>query len=287
MKQYYTHNNNNREGEPEGFFSKLEVPYGKSRGQSWAELEARMAKAPPAKVVSLLRPRLLVAAAVLLFLLSTVALVMRFYTITVESTAGEHLTFVLPDGTVVDLNARSGLSYHPFWWKMERSIRFEGEGYFQVEEGGQFLVRSGNGATRVLGTSFHIYSRSEEYRVTCFTGTVKVTSPTGQEALLGPEYKARVSPDGNVVVTMEGNPEETIRWMNGMFSFVAQPLRLVLDEIERQYGIIIEFDAADSYQYTGYFSRETPLEEALELVCKPFGLNFARKSGMIFEVYPN
>ena len=72
-----------------------------------------------------------------------------------------------------------------------------------------------------------------------------------------------------------------------MFSFKARPLRLVFDEIERQYGVDIVLQGEGNYLYTGYFSRNKPVEEVLELVCKPFGLTFARNSEKSFEVYQN
>ena len=51
---------------------------------------------------------------------------------------------------------------------------------------------------------------------------------------------------------------------------------MVLNEIERQYGV--EINGADTlnYKYTGNFNRRQDVEEVLGFVCKPFGIKFEK-----------
>ena len=200
---------------------------------------------------------------------------------------GSKLKTTLPDGTEVWQNAGTTIKYPAHFTKNNRQVILTGEAYFEVTKGNKFRVESANGTTVVLGTSFNIYSRRDEYRVSCFTGSVRVISPTNLEVVLSPQYKATIEADGQITVSRENNGPAANSWINGMFSFKARPLRLVFDEIERQYGVDIVLQGEGNYLYTGYFSRNKPVEEVLELVCKPFGLTFARNSEKSFEVYQN
>jgi ferric-dicitrate binding protein FerR (iron transport regulator) len=185
------------------------------------------------------------------------------------------------------MNADSRMAFKPLWWRFARKLNFEGEGYFEVEKGKKFEVVSDFGRIVMLGTSFNIYSRDSEYKVTCFTGKVKVISFTSDEAVLSPEYEARVDSDGNIVVWKDQNAGVSNAWINNMFNFTARPLIQVLNEIGRQYDVTIQLKTKLDYSYTGYFSKDKPVEEVLTLVCKPFGLTFARISEKEYDIYQN
>jgi ferric-dicitrate binding protein FerR (iron transport regulator) len=289
MNEIYRHMNPALEPETihDRFFLAAALPFEKSKEEVWESLSEKLMERPPARIVRFRTYRLQAAAAAMIVLLVSVFLVMRYYTVSINSAHGEFQTAQLPGGSIAELNAGSRLSYHPLWWEIKRIVRIEGEGYFEVAKGKEFQVRSENGFTEVLGTTFTIYARPDEYRVTCFTGSVKVVSGTGQEAILSPDYQARIGSEGHIIVSREKMPEIVNSWITGMFSFTAHPLRLVLDEIERQYDVRIIFQPQREYLYTGHFSKEKPVGEVMELIVKPFGLNFVQRSERSFEVLPN
>jgi ferric-dicitrate binding protein FerR (iron transport regulator) len=156
-----------------------------------------------------------------------------------------------------------------------------------VEKGKKFEVVSALGRTEVLGTTFNIYSRENEYKVTCMTGRVKVTSFKSKVAILSPNFEASVISDGIIMVQREPNTEASISWVNNMFNFTARPLGEVFKEIARQYGVKIILNGGTDYLYTGYFLKDKPVEEVLNLVCKPFGLTFTRISDKEYEIFQN
>lgn len=290
MKYNYDHIDPNHKlpESQEQLFRKLEPPFGKSREEAWAEIEARMEEQPKGKIVSFRSYKTLsIAIAAAILLLAGVFSLMRFYTTDVYCPAGEHLAYVLPDGSKVELNADSKLSFQPYWWRFSRKMEFEGEGYFEVEKGKKFEVVSPRGTTTVLGTTFNIYSRESEYNVTCITGKVKVVSFAAAATILGPEYQASVEDNGDITVKKEAIPGISKSWTDNMFNFTSRPLAEVLREIGRQYGVTIILRSGKEYYYTGYFSRNRPLEEVLTLVCKPFGLTFARIADNKYEIFEN
>jgi ferric-dicitrate binding protein FerR (iron transport regulator) len=187
----------------------------------------------------------------------------------------------------VKLNADSKITYHPYWWNFSREIRFEGEGFFEVKKGKKFRVISNSGTTEVLGTSFNIYSREKEYKVTCITGQVKVTSFAMSEVVLSPDYSAQVSTTGEIIMTKEADASDTHAWIGNMFRFTSKPLGHVIQEIARQYNVRITLKSPVDLTYTGFFSKNRPLEETLTLVCTPFGLNFAKISEKEYVISQN
>jgi transmembrane sensor len=288
MKHGYEHNDvNNNPGAPEDFFRQLQVPHAKSREEAWGKLEQRMGDVP-LKRISDFRKRLLIAGmAAMIILLAGIFSIIRFYTTTVYCPRGTHLSHMLPDGSTVDLNADSKITYKPFWWRFSRELTFAGEGYFKVEKGKKFRVISEIGTTEVLGTSFNIYSRESEYKVTCLTGKVKVTSFSSAATILTPKLTAQINAKGEISLTTESKAGEANAWINNMFSFTSRPLATVLEEIGRQYDITVTLKTPVDFLYTGYFTKNRPAEETLNLVCTPFGLNFTRISEKEFVIIQN
>lgn len=270
------------------FFRMVQTPpFGRSREQAWERLEARLTAQSSGRVVPFIRLRTVAAAAALLALAMGTVLLMRLYTVTETSGEGQQISCNLPDGSLAELNAGSTLSYQPWWWRFSRTLQLDGEAYFEAEKGRTFRVLSANGTTEVLGTSFTVYARPDEYRVDCYTGKVRVASPSGEKTVLIPGHSATIASDGSIRVSVTLTDEPQAPWKQGMFSFSARPLRLVLDEIQRQYDVTVIFESGNEFLFTGYFSKELPVQEALEVVCKPFGLTFTQRTDRVYEITPN
>lgn len=269
---------------PGDFFSKVAVPYTKTREDAWTAIEARLADKPAQAEPRTVTMRYWLAAAAFILLLMTTGLFMRFYSVTIQAPAGVQVSQLLPDGSTAELNAGSSLSWYPHWWRFSRILRFQGEGFFKVVTGSRFEVSSPNGVTSVLGTSFSIYSRPGKYQVTCMTGQVRVSAKNKNSVVLGPDYQARVMPDGNIEIIRGIEAGREIDWLAGKFTFSAVPLRLALDEVERQYNVRISLLKTDELLYTGHFSRDREVEEVMDLICKPFGLTFVKISENTYEI---
>lgn len=269
-------------------FSRMDVPWGKSKEEVWQKLEQQIRKEDQFSepVVRKLPGKQWLALAASLVLLLSVGGFMRFYTINSSCAPASHASISLPDGSTVELNAASEISYQPYWWRFERKVKLEGEAFFQVEKGKKFRVASEKAVTEVLGTSFNIFTRNDEYRVTCHTGSVKVTaSSTGSSITLCPKQVSTLEAEGTFSLTNldhSGSPG----WTRKMISFTSTPLRLVLDEIERQYGIEIKSAAEMPQRYSGNFSLEQPVENILSLICIPFDLQYERLTGKTYRIVP-
>ena len=264
---------------PGGMEEKLSIPWERTKGQVWDDLSSKIEAHPQVSIIfrGNFWPKIAVAAS--LVVLMGLSGVLRFYKQTVECLPGEHLSLVLPDGSNVELNAGSELAYFPYWWRFSRHLKLDGEAFFDVRKGKRFEVVSERGKTRVLGTSFNILSRDNQYQVACFSGNVKVVSR---------DYKNSVVLESNQLVILDGsgkllvqNSEESsgiFKLMENSFIFTTVPLSEVLREIERQYNVSIDTPEIFDYSYTGNFERFESAEMVLNLICKPFGLIFVEVS---------
>ena len=266
-------------------FPGIDVQYTVTKDEAWERLSCQIGETHSITKVVSLNPfyRFAIAASVLVLMCTTGF--MRFYTKSISTSAGQHLTLNLPDSSWIELNAQSAVSYHPYWFSFARTITLDGEAFFRVVKGNRFKVVSKRGETTVLGTTFNIYSRDNEYNVTCFTGKVSVVSAGKSErVLLNPNEQAFINKDGFLRFTQEVNSQEVKSWRDNMFIFTGASIVSVLQEIERQYNIKIIFKADSNLTYTGNFSKTLSQKAVLDLVCTSLGLKFEARSGSEFLI---
>ena len=265
--------------DPLELISATRIDWGRSKQEIWTDLEKKMEDAAPVKIRTMGSIRIRLAIAATISLLIGVTVFVQSYKKTVTIPAGLHGNIVLPDQSHVQLNAQTTLSYKPLIWQFSRKVKLDGEAFFEVTPGRKFEVISNRGRTVVLGTSFNIYSRENDYRVVCITGKVKVIeSKENQEVIIKPGQQAALSEQGTLDVLSDINAKQTISWIENKLSFTSVPLRTVLEEVGRQYGIIIQIPEDINFTYTGTFLRNSSVDQTLDMVCKPFDLKFSRNS---------
>lgn len=263
------------------------IPWKKSQEDVWKDLEP-LVNSRETKVVHIASRNWIRAVAAITILMISTGLFLRFFERQIESTYGEHLTHQLPDGSVIELNSGSSLSYHPYWWRFERNLTFEGEGFFMVQKGKKFSVESDLAETRVLGTSFSIYSRDNNYRVVCHTGKVQVFSLNSEtSAVLSPNQIARLEPNGNLELSTKVALPDPMPWKTMIFEFTGTPLKDVLDEIQRQYDLILNYPENLNHFYTGGINANRDIITTLNLVCKPFKITFEKISEGEYKIFEN
>jgi len=292
MKKEYRHKDKMKEMDRliDLLSSHSRIPWKKGKTEVWNELEKNLAKEDPSAVkVRHLHPgRKWIAMASSLALLLSVSAFMRFYTVKTFCPQGVHASVTLPDGSNVELNASTHLDYHPYWWFISREVKLEGEAFFHVEKGKEFRVVSTRAITEVLGTTFNVFARDADYMVTCHTGRVLVSETrSGRSVILSPNEKSVLEPSGGFTVTQLTGMPDAPGWTENLIMFVSTPLRLVFDEIERQFGIVIETPDAMMQVYSGNFSLNQPLENILSLICLPFDLEYEYQTGNKYLVYPS
>lgn len=267
--------NNTHKDEHSRFFKVKQIPYSRSKEDVWNDMMGRIQEKKrhqnPRKII-----RLYWSAAAVMVLLIGLTAFLRFYSTTLNVPPGQHLSTTLPDGSPVHMNAGTQLSYHPYWWQFARILELEGEAYFEVEKGNRFTVRSSQGSTQVMGTSFNIYARNDDYRVHCLTGQVKVETSKGEMTILEPNQSVISSNKGPTEVQTGIQSQHAIAWTKNRFVYTAAPLNEVFTGMERQFDITIEIAPGIEGEYTGNFERGGSPETILRMIARPFGLTVER-----------
>lgn len=278
MQDNFTHTKKENPDYGQNPFVDLNPPYSRTKEDVWSEIINKIDtdKSANNKVISLFQRQMFrYAVAAVAVVLIGLPLFMRLYTKTITTEFGEHAELALPDESHVNINAGSSVSYHPYWWHYNRNVNLNGEAYFEVIEGKSFTVKSDMGETTVLGTSFNIYARNDNYAVTCLTGSVKV-SDYNQSVIISPYESAEFTDHNPIVVSDNVEAENAMAWVNDVFVYTGEALNRVISDIEIQYNIQIKNPYninIGEMTYSGNFDRSLSSEKVLYFVLKPFGLN--------------
>lgn len=205
------------------------------------------------------------------FLIAFYTLYQLYYFSNIHQTAfGEKKTLFLPDNSRVVINSKTHITY-PNGFVYNRSLKMDGEAFFEVKKGSDFEVISPLGIVRVVGTKFNVVSIKDYYEVSCYEGKVKVIL-SNKEINLTKGEKVRFN---------KGNVENWVSktnlkpsWIKGESSFENVSFKYVLENFERQYNIKIEYPQSKSeIKFTGSFTHKN-INKALKSICLPLNLNF-------------
>ena len=105
--------------------------------------------------------------------------------------------------------------------------------------------------------------------------------------VLSPNERGQMEPTGGFSVTQVESGRSSPGWTANMIMFSSAPLLMVFEEIERQFGIVIETPEVMQQVYSGNFSLNQPVENILSLLCLPFDLEYERQTGKKYIVYPS
>lgn len=152
--------------------------------------------------------------------------------------------FVLPDSSVVWLNAGSRLEYTGDLSGPVRQVTLVGEGYFEVakDKNRPFRVAMNNLDIEVLGTCFEArcFPDSKIEDVVLLEGSVKVTTARGNDVVMKPGDKLDYTvASGNLAMTRV-KAINYCNWMLRRMVFDNTPLEDIIPGLERRYQITID-----------------------------------------------
>ncbi len=180
---------------------------------------------------------------------------------------GQYKT-VLPDGTVVWLNAESSLKYPTQFTTKERNVELHGEGYFDVAHDASkpFTVVSKGQHVKVLGTKFNINSYENEPAIltTLISGSVELTNTLNDTSVkLKPGQQGKLNTLSAIFSVENVDTEVYTAWTSNDFQFNGTPLKEVLKQLERWYDIDVDYSKVPNIKVHGTISREKKLSTVL------------------------
>lgn len=190
--------------------------------------------------------------------------------------AGERVAVTLPDGSDVQLNAgstlrhRRGFTLLPGVAAGVRSVRLEGEAFFDVEPAGRpFEVQAGEVRVTVLGTRFNVRARASSgapVRVDVAEGRVRVEAPLedgGVELAAGQSVRVLSGSDG--LVTESVSLERIASWLSGGLTVTEERLADVVAELGVRFGVNVSLAPSvdGSERVTAYYPLVTGVDSVL------------------------
>jgi transmembrane sensor len=151
---------------------------------------------------------------------------------------------VLPDGSMVWLNAASSIKFPTKFAATERRIELTGEAYFEVAKDKRkpFRVKFNNQEVEVLGTHFDImaYADEPETKTTLLEGSVKISRDNIKQILVpGQQAVSNAATKGFIV--QQANVQEVMAWKNGFFMFKNVSIANVMRQASRWYDVDVDF----------------------------------------------
>lgn len=185
---------------------------------------------------------------------------------------GEKKVFILPDGSEIQLNSASQLSYTKDF-KNKRRIQFNGQAFFSIAQDSlkPFTIETGEAQISVLGTSFDVNTYHNERLVVEVTeGSVEVEKGgasivlEAQDRLVWEQSTWRCE---RVVNTDEN-------WRQHWLIIKNQKLSSAIKQIEIWYNTRIELgkNLDKDYRVSGKF-KKAELEEVLASLSHIYNLN--------------
>lgn len=243
---------------------------------NYAEIQKKIeAKKPTAqpKVFHLWKYVAVAASLILFFGLYQVF----YFSNTITTDYGLTQVVTLKDNSTVTLNSKSELSY-PNFFNWNRTLKLNGEAFFEVQKGSKFTVETKLGNVTVLGTKFNVTSFNDYFEVVCFEGKVKVENNT-KTVILSKGESVRVYE--KTFENWAQNNDEKPLWIDGESSFKNVPVHYVLDKFEMQFNTKVTYpENIKEIKFTGNFSNKN-IETALKTICVPLNLKYKINEGNI------
>ena len=209
---------------------------------------------------------------------------------TLSTGIGQVKRLVLPDSTVVYLNANTVLEVTAGYGKGERAVKLEGEAYFEVKRDTlqPFRVQTDGLEVRVLGTAFNVnaYHALEDIQVAVSTGKVQISDARQVLALLeaseGLTYNRQTAEFQRVQVS----PTDGASWREGISVLVDGSFDRLAQILRNHYGVTLESDDGDVRSVTYNFTiRSTrTLAQTMEQLCEMLNKHY-RKEGNRVIIY--
>lgn len=200
--------------------------------------------------------------------------------------AGKKSIITLAEGTKIHLNAVSKITYPKLFDKVERSVRLEGEAYFEVAKDGRpFIVSVGENAINVLGTSFNV-NQNGAYglSVALVEGMVKVNDRLGNQVMLNPNEMLVIDKAGKFYKS-DFDLMEITSWKEMNLIFNRDSFDETKSKIENWYGVEIEVKGkiSKNWVYSGQYKDES-LENVLRGISLTSGLKYKIKGRKVIII---
>jgi ferric-dicitrate binding protein FerR (iron transport regulator) len=221
-----------------------------------------------------------------LLLVSVFVLLPKEKIITYQTAFGETRNIVLPDSSVITLNANSTLTYSSQWNSSKaREVWLEGEAFLQVVKkpgaaDARFVVHTDKLDVEVLGTAFNVNNRRGKTKVVLNSGKVKLLTEASDDPkslVMVPGDLVEFSEEAKAFTRKKVNPEVYSSWRNHKLYFADHTLQEIAQVLEDNYGLEIQIQDAQlrERKLTGEVP-STDEQTVLEVLSESLNIRFTK-----------
>lgn len=197
-------------------------------------------------------------------------------------------TIKLEDGTHVTLNAGSSLHYPTSFPGKERCVELKGEGYFSVAKSDKpFIVTINNMKVQVYGTQFNIKTlNSGVVETVLVEGSIGVSIKDKEEVKMQPNQLLVYDERNSIIELSTTNVSRYIQWLENNFNYVDVPLKDVINDISRWYGVDFKtIGKISDLKITLFSSRDCQLEDIFDFIEMLTDVKFVKEGGNLYGIY--
>ena len=204
---------------------------------------------------------------------------------------GSRSKIVLFDGTEVNLNSGSSLTYSDEYNSGVRRVTLTGEGFFKVKADKEhpFIVKTNDFEVEATGTQFNVcsYQNDSFSNTTLAEGIVNVRmSKSNQILKIVPGEKFKLNRSENTYNQSIVDVESELAWKNGEFIFKSIPFPELVKRLERWYDVKLFWSGKklESYSYTGRFKNQETIWQVLDALKLTSPISYQKTTFREFKI---
>lgn len=191
-------------------------------------------------------------------------------TLTIPS--GQRAELLLPDSSIVWVNALSKITYSSDFGKNNRIVELDGEAFFKVKKDPKltFVVKTKEVDITVLGTEFNViaYQGAPITEVSLISGSIEIKGPKIPNGKMTMSANNYIKIDGNNFHAFSIKDYDYFRWKEGLLCFNNEPIENIMKKLELYYDTRIDVQKKSLLKlpYTGKFRAKDGIERVLKVL---------------------
>ena len=216
--------------------------------------------------------------------------------ITLSTRYGEIKKVILPDSSLVILNAHSTISYSKNRWSNQiRNVQLEGEAYFNVKhlnkdennikDSERFIVYTKDVNIEVLGTSFDVKKRTQSTKVILETGKIKIfyNNQDRPNSIMTPGQVMAYDPVNGPSIKSVNDPVIYTAWTKNELVLQGASVREIGEYLREIYGyqMVLEDTAIGSRKMEGTLLLDD-LQDVLFVLSNTLNVEIIREDNKLY-----
>ena len=204
---------------------------------------------------------------------------------------GSRSKVLLADGTEVNLNSGSELSYSNSFSGQNRSVTLIGEAFFKVKADPKhpFVVKTSDFDIKVTGTQFNVCSYKEDIltSATLTEGKIELQIHNCNKVYeVRPGAKFSFDNNKRRYSLAAADVEQEIAWKNGEFVFKKIKFQDLTKRLERWYDVKLTLsdDRLKTLTYSGIFKNKETIWQVLDALKLTSPIDYTRSSFREFKI---